>query len=125
MKVGGYVDPLKAEGQVDLSRNLQIATAALDSAGMCVFIAFAILDIPEGLEALHEMLNARYGLSLTPDDVTRHGQAILKAERAFNAAAGFTRQDDRLPDFFKDKALAPHDVVFDVPDEALDQLYNF
>jgi len=31
MKVGGYVDPLKPEGQVELSRNLQIATAALDS----------------------------------------------------------------------------------------------
>ena len=125
MKVGGYVDPLKPDGQVELSRNLQVATAALDSAGMCVFIAFAILDIHEGLEALPEMLNARYGLSMTLDDVTKHGQAILKAERAFNAAAGFTSLDDRLPDFFKDKALPPHKVVFDIPDEELDQLYNF
>jgi aldehyde:ferredoxin oxidoreductase len=125
MKIGGYVDPLKPDGQVELSRNLQIATAALDSAGMCVFIAFAILDIQEGLEALPEMLNARYGLSLTLDDVTKHGQAILKAERAFNAAAGFTSQDDRLPDFFRDKKLPPHDIVFDVPDEQLDELHNF
>lgn len=125
MKVGGYVDPLKPEGQVDLSRNLQIATAALDSAGFCVFIAFAILDIPEGLEAIPEMLNARYGWNMTLDDVTKHGQAILKAERAFNAAAGFTRLDDRLPDFFLDKKLAPHDVVFDVPAEQLDEVFNF
>jgi aldehyde:ferredoxin oxidoreductase len=125
MKVGGYVDPLKPDGQVDLSRNLQIATAALDSAGLCVFIAFAILDIPEGLQAIPAMLNARYGWKMTLDDVTQHGKAILKAERAFNKAAGFTNLDDRLPDFFLDKKLSPHDVVFDVPAEQLDQLFNF
>jgi hypothetical protein len=39
--------PLKPEGQIELSRNLQIATAAIDSTGMCLFIAFAILDQPE------------------------------------------------------------------------------
>jgi len=33
-KTGGFVDPLKPEGQVDLSRNLQIATAFIDSTGM-------------------------------------------------------------------------------------------
>ncbi len=125
MKCGGYVDPLKPDGQLELSRNLQITTAALDSAGLCIFIAFAILDIPEGLEAIPEMLNARYGLNMTLDGVTKHGQEILKAERAFNTAAGFTNLDDRLPDFFKDKKLPPHDVVFDVPDEELDKLYNF
>jgi aldehyde:ferredoxin oxidoreductase len=41
---------LKPEGQVELSRNLQIATAAIDSTGMCLFIAFAILDQPENLQ---------------------------------------------------------------------------
>jgi aldehyde:ferredoxin oxidoreductase len=125
LAVGGSVDALKPEGQVELSRNLQVATAAIDSTGMCLFIAFAILDIPEGLDAIPEMLNARYGLNMTLDDVTRHGQEILKAERAFNTAAGFTSLDDRLPEFFKDKPLSPHNVVFDVPDEKLDQFYDF
>ena len=41
--VGGKLDPLSKEGQVELSRNLQIATAAIDSTGMCLFIAFAAL----------------------------------------------------------------------------------
>ncbi|MCP3869723.1 MAG: aldehyde ferredoxin oxidoreductase, partial [Gammaproteobacteria bacterium] len=31
--VGGKLDPLSKEGQVELSRNLQIATAAIDSTG--------------------------------------------------------------------------------------------
>ena len=31
--VGGSVNPLKPEGQVELSRNLQVATAAVDATG--------------------------------------------------------------------------------------------
>ena len=46
LKVGGDVDPLKKEGQVELSRNLQIATAAVDSTGLCLFVAFPVLDNP-------------------------------------------------------------------------------
>ena len=45
------------------------ATAAVDSTGMCLFIAFAVLDQPETFQALIEMINAFYGLSLTADDV--------------------------------------------------------
>ncbi len=125
LKVGGYVDPLKKEGQIELSRNLQIATAAVDSTGMCLFIAFAILDIPEGFNALVDMINARYDLSLTADDVTELGKAVLKAERAFNAAAGFTNQHDRLPEFFEYEPCAPHNVVWDFTPEEIDEVFNF
>jgi aldehyde:ferredoxin oxidoreductase len=125
LKVGGYVDPLKPEGQVKLSRNLQIATAAVDSTGMCLFIAFAVLDQPETFQALIDLLNAFYGLNLTADDVTALGKKILKTERDFNFRAGFTAKHDRLPDFFKKEALPPHNLTFMVKDEELDQLYNW
>jgi aldehyde:ferredoxin oxidoreductase len=125
LKVGGYVDPLKPEGQVELSRNLQIATAAIDSTGMCLFIAFAVLDQPETFQALIDLLNAFYGLSLTADDVTALGKQILKTERDFNLQAGLTAKHDRLPDFFKKEALAPHNLTFMVKDEELDQVFNW
>jgi aldehyde:ferredoxin oxidoreductase len=125
LKVGGFVDPLRPEGQVELSRNLQIATAAVDAAGLCVFIAFAVLDIASGLEAIPEMLNAKYGWNLTLDDVTEFGKQILRTEREFNRAAGFTASDDRLPAFFSEEPLTPHNVVFDVTDEELDQVFDF
>ena len=124
LKVGGYVDPLKAEGQIELSRNLQIATAAIDATGMCLFIAFAILDQPETFQALLDLLNALYGLNLTGDDVTALGKKILTMERDFNKRAGFTNQQDRLPEFFKE-LLPPHNVVFQVTDEDLDKVYNW
>jgi aldehyde:ferredoxin oxidoreductase len=125
LKVGGFVDPLATEGQVELSRNLQIATAAVDSTGMCLFIAFAVLDQPETFQALLDLLNSFYGLSLTGDDVAALGKKILSTERAFNRRAGFTAEDDRLPRFFEQEKLAPHQVTFKVTGEALDQLFNW
>mgnify|MGYP001009482091 FL=1 len=125
LKVGGFVDPLKPEGQIELSRNLQIATAAIDSTGMCLFIAFAVLDQPETFEALLEMLNAFYGLNLTPDDVVALGKNILTMERTFNRLAGFTNVHDRLPDFFKREAVPPHNVTFEIKDEELDTVFNW
>jgi aldehyde:ferredoxin oxidoreductase len=125
LKVGGYVDPLKPEGQIELSRNLQIATAAVDSTGMCLFIAFAVLDQPETFQALIDMLNAFYGLSLTADDVAELGKKVLKMERDFNTRAGFTAEHDRLPDYFMKEALPPHNITFQVKDEELDQMFNW
>ncbi len=123
--VGGTVDPLKPEGQVELSRNLQISTGAIDSSGLCLFVAFAVLDDPTALEGICEMLSGFYGREFTADDFLQIGKDALAAERHFNAAAGFTAADDRLPDFFKKEKLAPHDVTFAVADEELDTVFNF
>ncbi len=125
LSVGGSVDALKPEGQIELSRNLQIATAAIDSTGMCLFIAFPILDQPETFQALLDLLSAFSGQTLTADDVTALGQSVLKNERDFNQRAGFTSKDDRLPAFFQKEPLAPHNVTFAVTDEDLDQVFNF
>ncbi len=125
LNVGGKLDPLTKEGQVELSRNLQIATAAIDSTGMCLFIAFAALDDEKCLPALIDLINAKYGLALTGDDVVNLGKYILKTERAFNTAAGFTSADDRLPEFFYTEALPPHNVVFDFTPEEIDTYWNF
>ena len=125
LKVGGFVDPIKAEGQVELSRNLQIATAAVDSTGLCLFVAFAVLDNPEGLPTIVEMLNAQYGLTLTTDDALALGMNVLKVEREFNRQAGFTSADDRVPEFFTIEELPPHNTTFDVKNEDLDKVFDF
>jgi aldehyde:ferredoxin oxidoreductase len=125
LNVGGYVDPLKKDGQVELSRNLQIATAAVDSTGMCIFVAFPALDIPECLPALIDMINARFGIALTGDDVVNLGKYVLKTERQFNIEAGFGKEHDRLPDFFKTEPVAPHNVVWDFTDAEIDEFWNF
>jgi aldehyde:ferredoxin oxidoreductase len=123
--VGGKVDPLTPEGQVELSRNLQIATAAVDSTGMCLFIAFAVLDQPETFQALIDMINAFYGGELTADGVAELGKSVLKTERDFNDRAGFTAKQDRLPEYMIKEELPPHNVTFKVKDEELDQVFNW
>ena len=125
LSVGGKVDPLKSEGQIALSRNLQIATASVDAAGLCLFVAFAVLDNPDALVAVVEMLNARYGLSLGLDDVTALGKKVLETEIDFNRRAGIIEASDRLPDFFKDEKLPPHNTTFDISDAELDSVLKW
>ncbi len=125
LKVGGEIDPLKKDGQIDLSRDLQVATASIDTTGLCLFVAFAVLDSDEALPSIVDMINAQYGTDLTVDDVTALGKQILTVEREFNEKAGFTKAHDRLPEFFQNEELPPHNVKFDLSDDELDSLYNF
>ena len=124
LSVGGKVDPLKPEGQVELSRNLQISTAAIDATGMCLFIAFPILDQPETFQALLDLLNSFLGTNMTSDDVMALGKSILKNEKEFNYRAGFSSSHDRLPGFFINESLSPHNTTFGVSEKELDEVLN-
>jgi aldehyde:ferredoxin oxidoreductase len=123
LSVGGKVDPLRSEGQVELSRNLQIATTAIDTTGLCLFVAFAVLDNPAALEGICEMLGGYFGRAVTAEDFLAMGTRTLALERAFNKAIGFTAAHDRLPEYFRTEKLAPHDITFAVSDEELDQVF--
>ena len=120
--VSGKVDQFSVD-KADMARNFQYATAFIDASGHCLFIAFAILDIPSGLEGMVEECNGVLGTEWTPDDIGKIGKEIIGIERSFNEAAGFTRVHDRLPEFMKDEKLPPHNVVFDVPDKTLDEVH--
>jgi aldehyde:ferredoxin oxidoreductase len=124
LSVGGAVDPLSTEAKADLSRAFQATTAFIDSIGHCLFIAFAILDIASGYEGMVEEVNGVMGTAYTTDDVVPLGTEILRRERAFNEAAGFTAAHDRLPEFMTYEPLPPHNVIYDVPNEMLDQVYG-
>jgi len=121
---GGDVDQFDVD-KAELARNFQYATAFIDATGHCLFIAFAILDIAEGFEGVVDECNGMLGTNWTMDDVGRIGGEVLKMERAFNEAAGFTKLDDRMPEFMKYEKLPPHNTVWDVPDEVLDSVYDF
>jgi len=126
--VGEYLeqklDPLNPEGQVEASRNLQIATAAADCTGLC-FMAYVALTTPEAGEALLKAINAKFGTQLGPEDVPALGIRVLTAEREFNKKAGFTNKDDRLPKFFYEELLPPHNTVFTISDEEIDRTFDF
>lgn len=122
--VGGEIDKFILE-KAELARNFQYTTAfTFDSSGHCLFISFAVLDIPSGLEGVVEECNGVLGTNWTVDDMVQMGKEIVDRERAFNEAAGFTKIDDRLPEFMKYEKLPPHNVVFDVSDKELDKVHG-
>jgi aldehyde:ferredoxin oxidoreductase len=122
MGVGGQADPRDPK-KAELSRNMQIATAAVDASGYCLFVAFAVLDIPSGLEGIVESLNGVLGANLTLDDVPIIGKQIIDTEIDFNKKAGFTSVDDRLPEFLLEEKLPPSGEVFNVTDDELDSVF--
>jgi aldehyde:ferredoxin oxidoreductase len=121
----GHIDPLKKDGQIELSRTLQLAVAAVDSLGICVFTAAMTVDNPDCRTAMVKMINARYGISLDNNDFANLGKYVLKTERQFNLDAGFTNKDDRLPEFFELEPLPPHNQVWDFTPEEIDTFWDF
>ncbi|MFO7727959.1 MAG: aldehyde ferredoxin oxidoreductase C-terminal domain-containing protein, partial [Desulfonatronovibrio sp.] len=119
LKVGGDIDPLGKEGNIEVSKNLQIATAAVDATGFCLFVAFAVLDTEDSLDTIARLISSRFGISFTADDIGKTGIEILKDEFTFNRDAGFTVAHDQLPDFFSNEELAPHKVKWDFSAEEL------
>ncbi len=121
LQVGGSPDKMDIK-KAELSRAFQATTAFIDSSGYCLFIAFAILDIASGAEGMVQSVQGFLGDESI--DLVEYGMNVLKKEREFNAKAGFTKMDDRLPEFFKNEPLPPHNVVFEVPDEELDKVFE-
>ena len=111
------------KGSAPLSQGLQEATAGLfDSTGLCVFLAFACLDQPDSLAAIPEMVSALYGVETDVGGLVAQGARTLELERDFNRRAGFTEDDDKLPDFFAMEPLEPHGTVWDVQQSELNKV---
>ena len=85
-------DPLVSEGKAGLVMAFQDATAAFDSAGVCIFTTFAW-----SLDDLAPQLDAACEGGWTTEKLLEVGERVWNLERQFNNAAGFTAADDKLP----------------------------
>lgn len=122
LTIRAKVNHLDPKGQADLSRTGQINMAGYDTLGACIFAGFGFAASPE---SIRDLLNARYGWNIDTAILQTLGKETLKLEREFNHYAGFTNKDDRLPEWMVREPLPPHNAVFDVPDEDLDNLFNW
>ncbi|MDX1522127.1 MAG: aldehyde ferredoxin oxidoreductase C-terminal domain-containing protein [Anaerolineae bacterium] len=91
---------------MDTSLASQIASAAIDSLGMCIF-GRSVTN--PNIDFLANAINDALGTDLKPTFFHEIGRETLRLEREFNLAAGFTEADDELPAFFYEEALAPSD----------------
>jgi len=93
---------------VEASLELQIACAAADSLGLCIFGRSVT---SESADLIVTALNDAHGTDLEPSFIETLGREALRMEWEFNRQAGFTEEDDELPAFFYSAALAPSDKV--------------
>jgi aldehyde:ferredoxin oxidoreductase len=117
------INHLLPTGQVELSLKKQIAMAGYDSLGACIFSAFGFAVAPP--ETLRDLINARYGWGVDTSILQSLGKNTIKMELEFNRGAGFTRADDRLPEWMTREPVPPHNVVFDVPTEEMDKIFDW
>jgi aldehyde:ferredoxin oxidoreductase len=113
---GTKPDPHSREHQIELSRYLQQLATMFDSLGLCWFTRGPILANPA---LLTDILAAQHRGQWTMDSLLAQARQTLCTEVAFNRAAGFTPEDDRLPGFFYEKPLSPTGLTFDISPEEL------
>jgi aldehyde:ferredoxin oxidoreductase len=92
------------EELVAVSLGSQIAAAAADSLGFCIF-GRSVTDANPQL--IVSALNDAHGTHLEEAFAKSIGREVLELEWRFNQLAGFTDVDDELPDFFYSEMLAP------------------
>jgi len=98
-----YGELTKNENKFELSFELQIYTAILDSMGCCYFIGPSY----ENMEILANAINAMYNLTLKREDVIKIGINIIRTELEFNEKAGITQEMNDIPEFFRAESSEP------------------
>jgi aldehyde:ferredoxin oxidoreductase len=117
-----YENPMAKEGQVERSLKAQIMNATLDSIGYCILAVPADKKIL--INFLKDLINARFGLKVTENDLIKIGRETLRDELAFNEKAGFIKANEAAPEFVRTEPLAPTQSVFDVPQEEMGKIWN-
>ena len=87
----GTLDPFTFDGKAKLVVDGQNTQFAKFSMGVCDFW-------PITSENLGKLFEITYGGSWPAEKVDKAGERIFNLQRMFNVMAGFTRQDDRLPE---------------------------
>lgn len=117
--VRAQIDHHSKEGQVELSKNAQTINTVWDHLGLCMFTSGAVQN---RWDILAELVTAYTGEQFTGDDIVKISNDTLKIEHAFNRAAGFSKANEKLPDYFYEEENEASKTVFDVPHEDLQKI---
>jgi aldehyde:ferredoxin oxidoreductase len=107
------------DGQVKASGRMQVNGMIYDSLGVCLFAHVAIRNHHQ---ILAELVNGRWGTSLTALDLRNMAIQSLQEEREFNRQAGLGPSSDRLPGVFYEEVNPSSGTSFDISPSELDEL---
>jgi aldehyde:ferredoxin oxidoreductase len=94
------LDPDAVDGKPELVKEYQNRTDVLDSLGFCHRLLLGLK-----FANLIPMVNSVMGMQFKADELVEVGERVWNLERLFNQRAGFTHQDDRLPERFVKEPL--------------------
>ncbi len=116
-----YRLPKDKNEQIETSLKTQIKASACDAFGYC-------LNAVPGGEPVYpffaKLMNARFGLEMTDDDVMNVAKQLLRDQLAFNTKAQFSEIDTEIPAFFREELIAPTHSVFDVNETEIKNLWS-
>ena len=115
-----YRLPKDKNEQIENSLKTQIKAAACDAFGYCLNAVPGASIYP----FFADLMNARYGLSMSPDDVMDIAKQTLRDQLAFNQKAQFSKIDTVIPAFFREELIAPTSSVFDVDEKEVKNLWT-
>lgn len=90
---GAKLDPHATQEKPFWVKLFQDLTAAIDASGGCIFGTFGM-----GGDDYAAMISALTGVTYSTEEYIKAGERIWNLERLFNLKAGFTAQDDQLPE---------------------------
>ncbi len=116
-----YRQPKDKKEQIHTSLGTQIKAATCDAYGYC-------LNSVPGSGSIYrffaDLMNARYDLKLTEEDILNTAKQLLRDQLAFNEKAPFSQIDKKIPKFFREELIAPTSAVFDVEEEKIKELWK-
>jgi aldehyde:ferredoxin oxidoreductase len=114
----GGLNCQESDGQVNLSRELQVISMVCDILGLCIFVG----PLEENMPIMASLVSAFSGRVVSEGMLLQQAREILEVEAAFNRQAGISQSQNQLPLFFRTEPLPNNGLVFDVPG---DELANF
>jgi aldehyde:ferredoxin oxidoreductase len=117
-----YRNPKSRDKQAENSLKSQIQAATCDAFGYC------LNSVPGGRASIYQffadLMNARYGLRLTPRDIMEIGKQTLRDQLAFNERAEFGKMDSKATAFVREETITATGQVFDVDDAEMENIWK-
>ncbi len=113
-------DLMPKVARVSMSSMMQGNMATCDNI-MCMYGFMSTMGDPT---ILPDLFSGAFGGEWDADKITQIGKQTIELEREFNKAAGFTVDDDVLPEFFYTEVAPSSGAIFDLTKEDMADTYK-
>jgi aldehyde:ferredoxin oxidoreductase len=115
---GLVVDPGQSIDDIaQASQEAQILNTAIDSSGFCQFLM-------TNIEEIGEFYSHFFGEKVAREQIADIAWQCMQEEWEFNRRAGFGPEDDEMPATMKEDGIGPEKVVWDIPQDVVNQAYE-